>query len=372
MDYYSLWNQEDYYMYYLGDEEDIENENDIKETRDMKEIDDNNSSDRERGYEPDSMSEDMISDYDNMGTSDDTDDTEEEFVLENNQEEVIDVDMMSGSINLSNKYKITQVKDEEEIDTREDTTEEHKDDKEARDDDDEDRNYRCRKILSERERIIDEKARRIEDELMLTFEQGDSSFDFGSVPDTGSSLGVMAFNVARKNRIHYDKDVKVNLRNASGKYMNVMGLATIMSKPKYINGRLNKHNKKRIRSKYVITKDMQDEVLVSREDLKRFGVIPECFPRVEVRKTELEDQSNIKKEKAETVKEDIENVTEKYENVPENNDLPIKANKEMKLLLKEYNDVIGRSLFSGTFSYFSVTFSISSFTVSAFSFLILL
>ena len=55
----------------------------------------------------------------------------------------------------------------------------------------------------------------MEDELLLTFDQGNSSFDFGSVPDTGSSLGVMAFNIAKKNKIQYDTEVKVNLRNAS-------------------------------------------------------------------------------------------------------------------------------------------------------------
>jgi hypothetical protein len=177
---------------------------------------------------------------------------------------------------------------------------------------------------------LEGKSRRIEDELLLSFDQGESRFDYGSVPDTGSSLGVMAYNIAKKYNIKYDSEVEVNLKNASGKYMDVAGLATVWSKPKYINGRLNKHNRRRIQSKYVVTRDMYNEILVSREDLKRFGVIPQCFPKVEVRQTKVEDK--------------IETEVQKSKETAKNNDLPVKADMEMKRLLKKYNDVISDTL----------------------------
>jgi hypothetical protein len=157
--------------------------------------------------------------------------------------------------------------------------------------------HRCRKIETPKEIRLKGKSRKIEDELLLTFDQGSSTFDYGSVPDTGSSLGVMAFNIAKKNKIKYDTEVEVNLKNASGKYMDVVGLATIWSKPKYINGKLNKYDKRRIQSKYVVTRDMHNEILVSRDDLKRFGVIPVCFPRVEVLQTKVESEIETEMEK---------------------------------------------------------------------------
>jgi hypothetical protein len=190
---------------------------------------------------------------------------------------------------------------------------------------DKDEEYECMKTEVPNEIILHGKSRRIEDELLLTFEQGNFSFDYGSVPDTGSSLGVMAFNVAKRNKIRYDTEVKVNLRNASGKYMDVVGLATVWSKPKYINGKLNKHDRRRIQSKYVVTRDMHNEILVSREDLKRFGVIPDCFPRVEVLQTKVEME--------------IETEIEKPVKCAKNIDLPVKADKEMKMLLNKYKDV---------------------------------
>merc|ERR1712015_460743 len=173
----------------------------------------------------------------------------------------------------------------------------------------------CRKIDNVKEFKLEGKSRRIEDELLLSFDQGESKFDYGSVPDTGSSLGVMAYNIAKRYNIGYDSEVEVNLKNASGKYMDVAGLATVWSKPKYINGRLNKHNRRRIQSKYVVTRDMYNEILVSREDLKRFGVIPQCFPKVEARQTKVEEQ--------------IETEIEKPKENAKNNDLPAKADMEM-------------------------------------------
>ena len=190
--------------------------------------------------------------------------------------------------------------------------------------------YSCRKIETAKDLRLEGKSRRIEDELLLTFDQGESNFDYGSVPDTGSSLGVMAYNIAKKNNIKYDSEVEVNLKNASGKYMDVAGLATVWSRPKYINGRLNKHNKRRIQSKYVVTRDMYNEILVSREDLKRFGVIPQCFPKVEVLQTKVEDK--------------IETEVEKPKENAKNNDLPVKADMEMKMLLTKYKDVISDTL----------------------------
>ena len=82
----------------------------------------------------------------------------------------------------------------------------------------------------------------------------------------------MALDVARKNNVRYDADVKVNLRNTSRRKMDMRGVATLVSRPKYFNGVFNR-NKKRVKSTCIITGDMTNKVLICREDLKKFGVI---------------------------------------------------------------------------------------------------
>merc|ERR1712015_202663 len=233
---------------------------------------------------------------------------------------------MSEDISLYANVAEVVYANEESFDDNSDMSADIDVNEEITDTDNEEVYHSCRKIEAPRELKLQGKSRKIEDELLLTFDQGSSIFDYGSVPDTGSTLGVMAFNIAKKNKIKYDTEVEVNLRNASGKYMDVVGLATIWSKPKYINGKLNKYDKRRIQSKYVVTRDMHDEILVSRDDLKRFGVIPECFPKVEVLQTKVEDKKEIKLK-----------IPKKDE---ENNGLPVKADMEMKRLLKRYHDVI--------------------------------
>ena len=74
---------------------------------------------------------------------------------------------------------------------------------------------------------------------------------------------------------------------------------------------------------------MYNEILVSGDDLKRFGVIPACFPNVEVKQTKIEKE----KENGSIVKEN-----------DKGSNLPIKAENEMKALLKKYTDVISDTL----------------------------
>ena len=131
-----------------------------------------------------------------------------------------------------------------------------------------------------------------------------------------------------KNNVYYDRKQKVNLRNASGRLMDVQGLATVKSRPKYINGFYNKSKKRTITSIYIVTKDMHNEILIPREDLKKFGVIPMCFPHVETRMTEVEDKTDSEEE----------TVTDNEHK------LPVKAVKEMEGLLNSYQDVISDTL----------------------------
>ena len=131
-------------------------------------------------------------------------------------------------------------------------------------------------------------------QLLVTFEQLNGvKFEYPSCPDTGSSIKIISYNIAKRNNVNFYRNTGSKLRNASGKQMQIEGIAEINSRPSYINGRYNQ-NRRIVKSRYVITRDMQNEILFPKEDLKRFGVIPKNLPNVEVNEETKATKEEIK------------------------------------------------------------------------------
>jgi hypothetical protein len=117
-------------------------------------------------------------------------------------------------------------------------------------------------------------------ECNIRQQEGKPGFSFSCMPDTGSTRTIILLNLAKKhNLITSLKKPHMKLMNASGKRMQIEGLATIQVQPRYINNKKNKG--KRWKTVEAIVLDaMKDEILLGWGDLKKLGCISDNFPMV--------------------------------------------------------------------------------------------
>ena len=166
--------------------------------------------------------------------------------------------------------------------------------------------------------------------IEICFNAEGKRFQVNCVADTGSSKGIMSTRISNSNNLTVDKNRIIRLFNANGKRMIVEGVATMKCYPKLINGKINKLQRKSIKTEFIVSSDLKSDILLSCTDLKRMGVIPEDFPNVTVREscneaTELDNPEDNCMES--NLDDNMEGLTQ-WER------------KEVHDLIKEFDDVL--------------------------------
>ena len=119
--------------------------------------------------------------------------------------------------------------------------------------------------------------------IQICFNAEGRKFQVDCVADTGSSKGIMSTRISNYNNLTVDKKRVIRLFNANGKRMTVEGVVTVKCYPKLINGKINKLQRKCIKTEFIVSSDLKSDILLSCTDLKKMGVIPEDFPNVTIK-----------------------------------------------------------------------------------------
>ena len=114
--------------------------------------------------------------------------------------------------------------------------------------------------------------------ITLNFQHTRGSFRFPAVADSGTTITIIAKDIAERQRMQLQKTV-TTLKNASNEAMKCEGQAFIR-----ING---------VRTKALVSSSVKNDILLSLKDMKRLGIVEETFPCLPVRSTKIENFGEI-------------------------------------------------------------------------------
>ena len=114
----------------------------------------------------------------------------------------------------------------------------------------------------------------------ICFEAGGKEFNIQCIADTGSSKGIMSSKISDSYGLELDTSRKIKLFNANGKMMKVIGVTKAKCYPQIMNGRKNTGKGKCVETEFIVSSDVKANILLSCNELKLMGIIPEDFPKV--------------------------------------------------------------------------------------------
>ena len=124
----------------------------------------------------------------------------------------------------------------------------------------------------------------------------DKGFTCNLCPDSGATVNVISERMVNKKNLTYDKgDLDIDLIDATGKEMAVLGIAKFYVVPR--------NNKKKRLLRAIVSSDLVGDPLIGWEQMSEWGLLSKSFP--EVVESEEEDElmlSELGSESAKAVK----------------------------------------------------------------------
>ena len=111
------------------------------------------------------------------------------------------------------------------------------------------------------------------------------TFKFKAIPDSGASTTIISTKLAKSNNLHKDRDCDRKLFTANMTEMKNDGLVDITLE-------CEGHT---IETTAVLSKDLRDDVLISKRDCKRLGILPEDFPKPQHGNCQCDNYENFNK-----------------------------------------------------------------------------
>ena len=113
--------------------------------------------------------------------------------------------------------------------------------------------------------------------------------------DTGGSCTLLAHRVAKAEAMTYKPAPHIKLTLANGKRMNVRGETQLTMKLNNITEKI----------RVIISDEMNEDMLICKEDLKTFKVIPRGFPHEIVRQVKNDNISNVLEQYKDVVNDEL-------------------------------------------------------------------
>ena len=98
-------------------------------------------------------------------------------------------------------------------------------------------------------------------------------------PDTGCSITIIAYRVAKRENLIITNNSSVSLSTATGQSMDISGLTKLNAQANGIKCTISA----------LVSKDLQEDIVISCSDLKTLKVIPKGFPTEICRAIETKD-----------------------------------------------------------------------------------
>ena len=104
--------------------------------------------------------------------------------------------------------------------------------------------------------------------FLIWLGQNKHSFRLAGTPDTGSSINNISFRVAKRENLKIDKNTSISLSTSTVQHMDISGTTKLNAKENGIVYNITA----------IVSKDLQEDIIISCNDLKPLKVISRGFP----------------------------------------------------------------------------------------------